>query len=103
MSQMLSHLEERQRKISSSMGFVTPEPEVYPPLPPPTVEDPWAWYRNGDDDGEDDADYEIEKESERRHCFSFSLFWCLMPKEEKKFYLLYLFYVPSLFFFWIVI
>jgi hypothetical protein len=68
MSQRLSHLEEHQREISSSMGLVTPEPIVYPPLPPPTVEDPWAWYRNADDDDEDDDedndDYEIEEESE---------------------------------------
>jgi hypothetical protein len=64
MSQRLSHLEERQREISSSMGLVTPEPIVYPPLPPPTVEDPWAWYRNADDDDEDDDDYEIKEESE---------------------------------------
>jgi hypothetical protein len=50
------------------MGFATPEPIVYPPLPPPAVEDPWAWYCNADDDGEDDDedddDDEIEEESE---------------------------------------
>jgi hypothetical protein len=32
------------------------------------VEDPWAWYRNADndgkDDGEDDKDDEIQEESE---------------------------------------
>jgi hypothetical protein len=28
------------------MGFETPEPIVYPRLPPPAVEDPWAWYHN---------------------------------------------------------
>jgi hypothetical protein len=64
MSQMLSHLEERQHKINSSLGFAAPEPIVYPPLPPHAVEDPWAWYRNTDDDGEDDDDYEIEEEYE---------------------------------------
>jgi hypothetical protein len=53
-SQMLSHLEESRRKMRTSMGLETPEPTVYPPLPPPTVEDPWAWYRIVDDDGEDD-------------------------------------------------
>jgi hypothetical protein len=37
MSQRLSHLEERQHKISSSMGFEVPEPVVYPP---PAVENP---------------------------------------------------------------
>jgi hypothetical protein len=39
-------LEERQHEMRASMGFETPEPVVYPPLPPPAVEDPWAWYRN---------------------------------------------------------
>jgi hypothetical protein len=36
------------------MGFETPEPIVYPPLPPPVVEDPWVWYRTakGNDDDE---------------------------------------------------
>jgi hypothetical protein len=64
MSQMLSHLEERQCEMRTSMGFETPKPIVYPPLPPPAVEDPWAWYRNTDDDGEEDDDDEIEEESE---------------------------------------
>jgi hypothetical protein len=46
-----------------------PEPVVYPPLPPPAVEDLWVWYHNtsGEDeeDGEgDDEDDEIEEESE---------------------------------------
>jgi hypothetical protein len=65
MTQRLSHLEEHQCKISSSMGFATPEPIVYPP---PTVEDPWVWHHNANDNGEDndedDDDYEIEEESE---------------------------------------
>jgi hypothetical protein len=42
MSQRLSTLEERQREMRTSMGFETPEPIVYPPLPPPAVEDLWA-------------------------------------------------------------
>jgi hypothetical protein len=52
--------------MRTSMGLETPEPIVYPPLPPPAVEDPWAWYRNADDDGEDEdeADDEIQEESE---------------------------------------
>jgi hypothetical protein len=62
MSQWLSHLEERQHEISSSVGFAVPEPIIYP-HPPPVVEDPWAWYRNADNDGEngdeDDDEYEI--------------------------------------------
>jgi hypothetical protein len=68
MSQQLSTLEQRQREMRASMGFETPEPVVYPPLPPPAVEDLWAWYRNvGGEDGEeeedgDDDDDEIEEE-----------------------------------------
>jgi hypothetical protein len=63
MSQRLSHLEESQHEMCTSMGFETPEPVVYPPLPPLAVEDPWAWYRNADDNNDDDDD-EIEEESE---------------------------------------
>jgi hypothetical protein len=66
------------------MGFETPKPVIYPPLPPLAVEDPWAWYRNtrgedSEEEEEDDDDDEIEEEhSEWRHCFSFLLFgvWC---------------------------
>jgi hypothetical protein len=54
MTQRLSHLDERQCKMRTSMVLETPEPTIYYPLPPPTMEDPWAWYRNADDDGEDD-------------------------------------------------
>jgi hypothetical protein len=46
--------------MCTSMGFKTPKPIVYPSLPPPAVEDPWAWYRNAEED--DDGD-EIEEES----------------------------------------
>jgi hypothetical protein len=56
-------LEERQCEMHTPMGFETPEPIVYPPLPPPVVKDLWAWYRNaGGEDGEeqDDDDNEIE-------------------------------------------
>jgi hypothetical protein len=42
------------------MGFETPEPVIYPPLPPPAVEDLWAWYR--DDEGDDDNDIEEDFE-----------------------------------------
>jgi hypothetical protein len=38
MSQRLSHLEESQHKMRTSLGLVNPEPTVYPPLPPPAVE-----------------------------------------------------------------
>jgi hypothetical protein len=51
--------------MRASMGFETPEPVIYPPLPPLAVEDPWAWYHNvGGEDGEeeDDDDDEIEEE-----------------------------------------
>jgi hypothetical protein len=41
------------------MGLETPVSTVYPPVPPPVVEDPWDWYRNADDD--DDG---IQKEFE---------------------------------------
>jgi hypothetical protein len=46
------------------MGFETPESIVYPPLPPPAVEDSWAWYRNteGEDGKEEDDDDKIEEE-----------------------------------------
>jgi hypothetical protein len=61
MSQMLSTHEEGQRKMRTSMGFETPEPVVYPPFPPPAVEDLWAWYRDAKEDNNDDK---IEEESE---------------------------------------
>jgi hypothetical protein len=48
--------------MRTSMGFETPEPVVYPPLPPPTVEDPWAWYCNAEGN-DNDNDEEIEEES----------------------------------------
>jgi hypothetical protein len=62
-------LEEHQCEMRASICFETPEPIVYPPLPPPLVEDPWVWYRNfeGEDgeeeeEEEDDDDDEIEEE-----------------------------------------
>jgi hypothetical protein len=61
MSQRLSTFEERQREVHASMGFETPEPVDYRSLPPPAVEDPWAWYRNTSDEDEDDD--EIEEDS----------------------------------------
>jgi hypothetical protein len=65
MSRRLSTLEERQREMCTSMGFETPEPIVYPPLPRPVVEDPWAWFHNAEGNGDDgDDDDEIEEESE---------------------------------------
>jgi hypothetical protein len=55
-----------EREMHTSMSFETPEPVIYPPLPPLAVEDLWAWYRNaGGKDGEedeDDDDDEIEEE-----------------------------------------
>jgi hypothetical protein len=62
MSQRFSHLEEHQREMCTSMGFETPEPIVYPPLPPPALEDPWAWYHNAKGNDEDDNDEENEEE-----------------------------------------
>jgi hypothetical protein len=62
MSQRLSTLEERQREMHTNMGFETPEPIVYPPLPPPVVEDPWAWYRSSEGDDDDD---EIEEDKSK--------------------------------------
>jgi hypothetical protein len=64
MSQTLSHLEECQCEMCTSMGLETPEPTIFPPLPPPAVEDPWAWYCNTDGNDEDDNDEEIEEDSE---------------------------------------
>jgi hypothetical protein len=54
--------------MHASMGFETPEPVVYPPVPPPAVEDLWAWHLNagGEDEEEDEDDIdddEIEEES----------------------------------------
>jgi hypothetical protein len=48
MSQRLSTLEERQHEMRASMDFETLEHVIYPPLPPPVVEDPWVWYRKAD-------------------------------------------------------
>jgi hypothetical protein len=62
MSQQLSTLEEHQREMRTSMGFETPEPVIYTPLPPLIVEDPWAWYRDVRGDDKDDDD--IEEDSE---------------------------------------
>jgi hypothetical protein len=64
MSQRLSTIEELQCEIHASMGFETPESVVYPPLPPPAVEDPWAWYHNADGEDKDEGDDEIKEESE---------------------------------------
>jgi hypothetical protein len=69
MSQRLSTLEEHQHEMPASMGFETPEPIIYPPLPPPAMEDLWAWYCNAggedeDEDEGDDEDDEIKEESE---------------------------------------
>jgi hypothetical protein len=67
MSQRLSTLEECQCEMRTSMCFETPKPIVYPHVPSPVVEDPWAWYHNAggeDEDEDDDDDSEIEEESE---------------------------------------
>jgi hypothetical protein len=53
MSQRLSTLEEPQREMCASMGFETPEPIIYPPLPPPVVEGLWAWYHNANGEDKD--------------------------------------------------
>jgi hypothetical protein len=61
-----------QQEGKTSRGFETPppppEPIVYPPLPPLAMEDPWARYRNAndndeEDDDEEDVDDEIQEES----------------------------------------
>jgi hypothetical protein len=46
--------------MRTSMGFETPEPVVYPPLPPPVVEDLWASYRNANRDENDEIDEDSE-------------------------------------------
>jgi hypothetical protein len=61
MSQRLSTLEECQREVCASMGFETPEPVVYSPLPPLVVEDPCVWYRTAEGDDDDEIE---EEESE---------------------------------------
>jgi hypothetical protein len=90
MSQTLAHLEESQCEMHTSMGLANPEPTIYPPLPPPTMEDPWAWYRNDDDgyddDDVDEADDEDQEELSEDLVFP-SLFLVLDTKGEKKFYL----------------
>jgi hypothetical protein len=60
MSQRLSNIEERQHEMHTSMGFETPEVVVYPPLPPPTVEDSWAWYCNTEGDDDNEIEEELE-------------------------------------------
>jgi hypothetical protein len=87
-SQGLSTLEERQREMHTSMGFETLKPVVDPPLPPLAVEDPWAWYRNGSGEDED----EIEEESEWRPLLFLLSFGCLMLKGEKIFTSYYITY-----------
>jgi hypothetical protein len=49
--------------MQTSMGFETPEPVVNPPVPPPAVEDLWAWYQNtaGNDDDDDEENEEESK------------------------------------------
>jgi hypothetical protein len=42
------------------MGLVNPKPTVYPALPPPYVEDPWAWYCNDDEEADDEEQEESE-------------------------------------------
>jgi hypothetical protein len=79
MSQRLSTLEERQREMHASMGFETLEPIVYAHLPPPAVEDPWAWYHNAGGEDEDEMKMTMTMMRSRKnrcedHCFSFSLF-----------------------------
>jgi hypothetical protein len=46
--------------MCTTMGFETPDPIAYPPLPPPAVEDPWAWYRSGKDDEDEESGEEEE-------------------------------------------
>jgi hypothetical protein len=48
--------------MRTSMGLETTEPFFYPRLPPPVVEDPWAWYHNTERNG--DNNDEIKEESE---------------------------------------
>jgi hypothetical protein len=49
--------------MRTSMGFETPSPIAYPPLPPPVVKDPWTWYRNeeGNEDNDDDENEEASE------------------------------------------
>jgi hypothetical protein len=62
---LLSMFEERQREMHASMGFEISEPVVYLPLPPPAVEDMWAWYCNAEgEDGEEEEDNDDEIEEE---------------------------------------
>jgi hypothetical protein len=47
------------------MGFETPKLVVYPRLPPPAMEDSWAWYHNaGSEDEDEDDNDEVEEKSE---------------------------------------
>jgi hypothetical protein len=49
--------------MRTTMGLETPEPVAYPPLPPPAVDNPWAWYNSGEDD-EDEESGEEEEDDE---------------------------------------
>jgi hypothetical protein len=62
MSQRLSTLEERQCEMRTTMGFEIPEPIAYPPLPPPAVEDPWAWYHSSEDNEDEESEEEEDDE-----------------------------------------
>jgi hypothetical protein len=47
--------------MHTSMVLETPETAVYPPLPPPAMEDLWAWYSNTEGDDDDDKIKEVSE------------------------------------------
>jgi hypothetical protein len=101
MSQSLSHLEEREMR--TSMGLETSSPQstllflllLWKTLGLGTAT-PMMMVKTT-------TMMRSKRSLSENTSFSFSLFWCLMPKGEKKFYLSSILHVASLFFSQIVI
>jgi hypothetical protein len=67
--------------MSPASILLSPEPGIYPPLPPPAVEHPWSWYHSGEDDQDEESEEEEDEWSLSKT--SLTSFWCSMTKGEK--------------------